>query len=252
MSNCLVIGNRIVRLREIDSTNQYMQNLQKEGVHLIEGLVVIADHQTNGRGQRGNNWEVEKGKNITCSIYLTPHLEIQNQFGLSKLIALSIVDFLSHLGLNNVSIKWPNDIYVNNKKIAGILIENSIRNKRVVEAIVGIGLNVNQVTYPDYLINPTSIKQELESNDLEIKNIFQDLLAFIDKRYVKYRSIRNSNDDEYLKQLYALNQLRTYEIDGIQVQAKIKRVNATGQIILDIAGKEKAYDFQQIKYIFSK
>ena len=120
-----IIGRNLIELNIVDSTNEYLKRLIKES-DVEEGTVILADFQTKGKGQKDGYWESEKGKNLTFSIILYPtSLDVQKQFYLSMSISLGIIEFLSHLSVKS-KIKWPNDIYVNNNKVAGILIENSI------------------------------------------------------------------------------------------------------------------------------
>ena len=135
--------------------NQLIKNTE-----VAEGTVVLAKEQTSGRGQVNNTWESSYGDNLLMSIVLYPEfLHAGNQFLLSKFVSLAIVDFLSYY-LENVTIKWPNDIYVGNKKIAGVLIENSLRGAFISSSVVGIGLNVNQTEFSSSIPNPTSLKNE--------------------------------------------------------------------------------------------
>ena len=137
-----VIGQTVVLLEQVGSTNNYATSQVREN-EVEEGTVFLAVNQTLGRGQQTNKWESENGKNLTLSIVLHPDfLEIKDQFLLSKVVCLGIASFLSKY-VGAVSIKWPNDIYVENRKICGILIENAIMNGRFSSSVVGIGLNVS-------------------------------------------------------------------------------------------------------------
>ena len=138
-----------------------MRDLILKNKNEIEGLVVFSENQTDGKGQRGNSWITERGKNLTFSLFLKPSILISTQFVLSKIVSLSIVDFLMEMGVKDVKIKWPNDIYCGDKKIAGILIENTISEGKINNCIVGIGLNVNQVNFDSSIQNATSLKLEL-------------------------------------------------------------------------------------------
>lgn len=156
----LFIGEKQVNLTEVNSTNAFMKQLVQNSDNKTEGLVVNTINQTSGRGQQGNRWESEKGKNLTFSVYLRPNTLIQNQFIISKVVSLGIIDFLLDMGLTNAEIKWPNDIYCGKHKIAGILIENTVKGNKVCSSVVGIGLNVNQINFNSGN-NPTSVTKEL-------------------------------------------------------------------------------------------
>lgn len=139
----MIIGSKIVFIKNLPSTNTYAVSLLKEG-DIPEGTIIYTNFQASGRGQMGNTWESEDGKNLLISIIIFPKMiKPAKQFIISKTVSLGIYDFLRR-HINNVLIKWPNDIYVNNDKIAGILIENSLLNDEIESTIVGIGINVNQ------------------------------------------------------------------------------------------------------------
>ncbi|HTB31251.1 MAG TPA: biotin--[acetyl-CoA-carboxylase] ligase, partial [Bacteroidia bacterium] len=156
----LFIGHPIQILERTDSTNTFAGNLIRENPP-AEGYIVRAMEQLSGRGQRGTKWASEPGANLTFSIILCPHfLPLTEQFQLTKAIALGIAGFVSHLlgDYANVKIKWPNDIYVKNCKIAGILIENILEQSTMKYSVVGVGLNVNQVVFDPSIPNPISLK----------------------------------------------------------------------------------------------
>ena len=138
---------QLIKLNATDSTNNYLKQLILERT-LDDFSVVVANHQTNGRGQRGSSWLSEKDKNLTFSV-LKRNISIvaNQQFLLNILVSLSIVKSLEGFNIPKLAIKWPNDILSDHHKISGILIENLIKNKQIEYAIIGIGLNVNQVKF---------------------------------------------------------------------------------------------------------
>ena len=146
----------IQHINQCDSTNAYLQRLVAE-TDAPEGTVVSTSFQTNGRGQLSNMWEAEDGKNILCSILLRPtSLPIKSQFLISQAISVAIVDVLNSY-LDGFFIKWPNDIYYKEDKIAGILIENTLSSAGISTCIIGLGLNVNQQTFRSDAPNPISL-----------------------------------------------------------------------------------------------
>ena len=148
----------IERIKETTSTNTYLAQLCKEN-KAKEYHTVIAEHQTAGRGQRGNTWESEAGKNLTFSTVLYPTaLEVKNQFYLSMIASFSVIYALENY-TDGFSIKWPNDIYWKNKKIGGILIENELEGGYIVQSIIGIGLNINQKELHSSAPHPDSLFQ---------------------------------------------------------------------------------------------
>jgi BirA family biotin operon repressor/biotin-[acetyl-CoA-carboxylase] ligase len=160
----------IIRVKTVDSTNRLLKELSA-GSALEEGALLIAETQTAGRGQKGRHWEAAPGQNITCSLLLYPDfLPLKQHFLLSETVALGLKGALDSLTpqLSPFSIKYPNDIYYEDRKIAGILIENDILQQQIIRSIIGIGLNVNQEVFTSDAPNPVSLKQLLgKSLDLD-------------------------------------------------------------------------------------
>ncbi len=156
-------GYEIIWLESTDSTNDQARSQLKSTDFLT---VIAAENQTSGKGQRGNSWHSEPGKNLTFSIIVRPAetnpwitVKASEQAAISHMAALSVIDLMNLYGIP-AKIKWPNDIYVSDRKICGILIENAIMGMHVSSSIIGIGLNVNQTNFPPYLPNPTSMQRE--------------------------------------------------------------------------------------------
>lgn len=135
----------VIQLDAVDSTNNYAANLLKRS-KVVNGTIILTKRQEKGKGQRGANWQSAPDKNLTCSVVLYPEWDAMDIFRLNILTSLAVGDMLKGYGLN-AAIKWPNDIYVGNKKIAGILIESQIKGQKIASSIVGVGLNVNQRTF---------------------------------------------------------------------------------------------------------
>lgn len=235
----------IKKLAETNSTNSYLKELIH--VHMIdmvdskdvskyvpEFFSVMAHYQTEGKGQQNCHWHSEPNKNALFSTLLYPKIHPSLQFCLSKIASLSIVDFLKTLlpDPQHLSIKWPNDIYYKDRKIAGILIENSVMGEEMLYCVIGIGLNLNQKHFSDQLPNPISVSQITNlSYDLDeaVKLIINNI-AF---RYTKI--IENDckfYDDEYLNHLYLNNKEATFEVNNEVITARIKGVNEYGNLLL--------------------
>lgn len=236
---------------ELHSTNSQLKQLLSNN-ELEEMSIVMTAFQTAGRGQVGNSWESEKGKNILMSLLLKPHfIEIQQQFALSQCISLAVADTLEAFGIENVKVKWPNDIYIDNKKVAGILIENNIKGALLSESIVGIGLNVNQTTFVSNAPNPVSMAQVIGTS-LELTDLFEKLMAQITCRYEQL--INNefeTIDREYKAKMWrADNQLYAFKDTKGTFQAKIEGVNSIGQLCLLLPdGEKRVYGFKEVEYI---
>jgi len=244
------IGKNIIKLDSVDSTNNYLVSFSKNN-KTTDGTIIISQNQTDGRGNADNYWESEKGKNLTFSLLLYPEvIQVSNHFCISKAISLSIVDFLK-LYTDNISVKWPNDIYVNDKKIAGTLIENFISGNIFSKTIIGIGLNINQVAFKSDAPNPVSLKN-ITNIDFNLNACMDLLLAFIETRYYQLKTIEGINkiNTEYLKSLYKFNVFAKYESNSEIFNAKIIDVEDSGKlIVVDENLKKSAFNFKEIKFI---
>ena len=173
------IGRKIIRLESVDSTNNYIANLLKEGI-LEDGTVILADEQFAGKGQRNSEWLTSPGENLTFSFFLSNvNLSVQNQYFLTCIVSISLVQLLNKFGLD-AKIKWPNDIYINNKKISGVLIENQLSSSEIKNSIIGIGLNINQREFDG--LNATSVLVETEIRRTPMDVLYSFIEIFNSKR----------------------------------------------------------------------
>lgn len=165
----------IVKLNAINSTNNYLKELSKDG-ETANWTIVSAEHQISGRGQMETKWESEKGKNLTFSILVKfEQFKSQDQFYLNCAVSLGIFNALKKYDVPKLKVKWPNDIMSASKKVGGILIENSLVNDRITHTVIGIGLNVNQDKFPDYLPRAVSMKQVL-NHDFDCDKLLMDIV----------------------------------------------------------------------------
>lgn len=220
----------IIHLESVDSTNRYCELLDLGKVG--EFTIVCAEEQTAGRGQQSHRWESQKGQNLTLSLILHPiFLNIADQFQLQKVLSLGLVDLLDSYHIRQVGIKWPNDIYVGNRKICGILVENHI-GQRFESAVCGIGFNVNQSSFSDWIPNPISLSQ-ITGMDYDLQTILEALVTAISERYNQLREgLIDRLDKEYLSRLLYLNERHTYRYLGEEICATITGVNAFGHLLL--------------------
>ena len=242
----------IERIAETTSTNSYLAQLCKEN-KAKEYHTVIAEHQTAGRGQRGNSWEAEAGKNLTFSTVLYPTaLEVKNQFLLSIIAAFSVIYALdSYTG--DFSIKWPNDIYWKDKKIGGILIENELEGKYIVQSIIGIGLNINQKKFHSSAPNPVSLFQIL-GTEIDKMEVFKKVLSGI---LGGYMFLENDMDkawaviqELYLNRLYRKEGYHPYRDEKGEFMAEFQQVEPSGHLILkDEQGILRRYAFKEVEFI---
>jgi BirA family transcriptional regulator, biotin operon repressor / biotin---[acetyl-CoA-carboxylase] ligase len=244
------IGKNIIHLDSVDSTNIYAIDLLKNHV-VDDGTVINTSFQSQGKGYIENHWESEKDKNLTFSIILYPEfIELKNQFILSKAISLGIVSFLN-LYLDDVYIKWPNDIYISDKKIAGILIENFVMDNKYNKAIVGIGVNINQTVFISVAPNPVSLKN-ITGINYDVKESFQLLLKFIENNYNRiktYDGISNTNR-EYIDRLYKYNVFADYEANTRRFKAKITGVDDFGKLMMiDEKNNSLVFGLKEVKFL---
>ncbi len=229
-----ILGNKIIRLDSCTSTNEFAISLIEKGKD-ENGMVVTANFQTAGQGQENNAWISNPGENILMSlIYYPDFISPQNQFLLSKSISLGILDFISmHLekAVISYNVKWPNDIYAGNNKIAGILIKNIIQGDILKKSVIGIGININQEEFPDQISNPTSLKL-LTGRSFDLEETFQSLIHSLNLRI--HQLISGSFDNihsDYLVSLYWFNQYKPFIYKGKEIIARIAGVDEYGRLI---------------------
>lgn len=249
----LFIGQNKVFLPETDSTNSYAISLLKN-VNCIEGTVVLTNNQTKGRGQRGNSWKADPSMNITLSLILKPgFLSSKKAFFLSKITALALYDVLTDI-LNesqfDIKIKWPNDILVNGKKIAGVLIENSVIDESLGWSVVGIGLNVNQTLFGALAETATSFTL-LTGKTESIETISEKLYSYFEKWYLKLKQDKfNEINAAYLNHLFGINRLQNFKQNSINFKGTIKDVNEQGLLIVQLEnGIEKSFEIKEISLV---
>lgn len=215
--------------------------------------VVWAEHQSAGRGQRGHTWHSNEGVNLTFSTVLTPvFLTAIEQFMLSEIVALSLVDTLADYGVE-CRIKWTNDIYAGDKKIAGVLIEQSLAGDRIARTIVGIGLNVNQREFPADLPNPTSIVVE-RGADCDRREVLECFLKYLAKWYsCLERGERELIEATYNSRLYRRDAFHTFAYpSGERFEAVIRGVRATGHLCLEHRdGTLCEYAFKEVEFVIA-
>ncbi len=235
-----------IHLKSIGSTNTYLSALIKEGKSTGE-LAVTADYQENGRGQGDHGWLSNPGENLLMSLLLFPaFLSASDQFHLSRVASLALCDTLKGVNLAPV-IKWPNDILVNHRKIAGILIENGITGKYLSYAIIGIGLNLNQYQFPEFPVPATSLVKEGMA-PLDSSRAADLLINAFGVRYSQLESgSGNLLEKEYLEHLSGLDQPGEFISEGEKFTGIIRGVNDFGELLVEKEGKIYNHAFHQIQ-----
>jgi BirA family biotin operon repressor/biotin-[acetyl-CoA-carboxylase] ligase len=246
----MIIGSEVIFKDSLESTNNFASGLLKKEA-LPEGTIVFTDYQTAGRGQQGNTWESEAGKNLLISIILYPvKIKPEDQFDISIAVSLGVLDFIK-IFVRGGSIKWPNDIYAADRKIAGLLIENSLLNNSIVHTIAGVGLNVNQIEFPRYVPNPVSLKM-ITGKDYDLRGSLKQLLLNLDLRYrqlmsKKIQLMRN----EYISSLYGFMEWRSFRtIYRGPIYGRIVGITQSGQLIVENEDETISnFSFKEIEFI---
>lgn len=246
-----LIGSKINRFSKLESTNLFIkENINKNII--TDGEVVLADFQIFGKGQGANKWESEGGKNLTFSFLLNHKCKLtaDEQFIISIFTSISIIETLKIFSDKQFQIKWPNDIYYNDNKIAGILIENFVQGNNINKSIIGIGLNINQVKFKSNAPNPISL-YNIENKEFCLDQVLDVMILKLNNNY---KLIKNGDKNilakTYKSNLYRLNDYYKYIINDNELDAKIIDINKYGQIVIETENKEKKeLSMNEIKYI---
>jgi BirA family biotin operon repressor/biotin-[acetyl-CoA-carboxylase] ligase len=245
----MIIGSNIIHHEKVSSTNNLALEMLRSG-NPPEGTVITASYQEGGRGQQGNTWVSEPGKNLLMSIILYPtSVAPGEQFIISQMVSLAVLDLI-RAETPHARIKWPNDIYVINDKIAGILIENSIAGNSLVSSIAGIGLNVNQESFDGAGVNPVSLTQ-ITGRRYNLEAVTGKLIRLLDMRYkmiLKGEAAKLAED--YHSALFRRGEWHRYADSEGQFTGMLLRADSDGQLIVRKSdGTEKGYAFREIDYI---
>lgn len=239
----------IIILQEVDSTNNYARQLVVSDA-AVEGTVVLAHYQHQGRGQQGNHWESERNRNLTFSVVFYPDfLEPAQQFFLSQVVSLGIFSFVSE-EVAGVKIKWPNDIYVGNRKIGGILIENSVQGRCLFSSIAGMGININQEVFLSDAPNPVSLKQ-LTGKNYPVEDLARQMVLHIFRWYEKLKCGEFYEiESAYISHLFRMGEWSVFRANGVSFEARITGIGEFGQLMLeDRNGKITGYLFKEVEFV---
>jgi BirA family transcriptional regulator, biotin operon repressor / biotin---[acetyl-CoA-carboxylase] ligase len=245
----MIIGSAVRHYEKVSSTNDLASVILRDEKP-PEGTVITASFQEGGRGQKGNSWHSEPGKNLLMSIILYPAMvRPEEQFVISQAVSLAVYDLVSALA-PYVKIKWPNDIYVRDDKIAGILIENSIMGSAISSTVAGIGLNVNQTKFSDALANPVSLAQ-VTGTEYDISTVTGELLSLLDMRYAMVINGKSGDLAEaYHNSLYRCGEWHCYADRNGEFRGMIERVAPGGLLMVRReTGQVTGYAFREIDYI---
>lgn len=251
---------RYLLVRETASTNTYLKSLANT---LPSGTVVYTHHQTAGRGQKGNSWEAEPGKNLTFSMLIKrPSIPVREQFAISEAVSIAIVETVRKVVEDDaisqcVKVKWPNDIYCSDRKLCGILIENSLDASGIAHSVIGVGLNVNQATFVSDTPNPVSLCQ-LTGQEYDLDALLKAVCEHIEelcgrlKDSAKLKALHY----DYAQMLYrADGQPHTFALpDGTKFAATIQSVEPDGMLLLqhESDGETRRYAFKEVKHVINE
>lgn len=247
---------KIIHYKQLASTNSHIKELLQSDYMLPHFTVVSADYQTSGRGQRENRWESCEGANLLFSMLLRPdELKASDAFAISRIISVAIAKWLASY-IDNVSIKWPNDIYCGDKKICGILIENSMIGMNISTSIVGVGININQTVFSPFIPNPTSLSL-ITGKSYKVEDVFYSVLSEIEKQYNNYfGGFSEEINALYHNMLYRLNIPSKYNVVNLFTSTKraeeatIVGVESNGCLMLKHSDESVcSYAFKEVEFI---
>ncbi len=244
----------IIKIEEVESTNNFAQK-QIENGDLHEGDVIFTLNQRKGRGYGNNTWESESGSNLLVSIIFEPRMiEASQQFVLTQLVSLSIITLVKkYIPLDicdDIKIKWPNDIYVGDKKIAGLLFQNYIKANTIQFSVVGIGVNLNQRKFISDAPNPISIIH-FSNEQTDVSIFLDEFLKIIGEKYKKYAFAEHFSElkHQYLNNSYRFNSWANYSDHKGNFKGKIIDVDEYGRLIVLLqTGEQKTFMFKEIEF----
>lgn len=249
LSNTLFIGKVLLNLDRIGSTNQYALDLLAQKP--AEGTIISTDNQFAGRGQMTKIWESAPSKNLTISIILYPSfLLAKDQFLLSQIVAISIAETLQSFLPSGVKIKWPNDLYVNDKKITGILIQNALKGSRIQSSVIGIGQNVNQAIFLSDAPNPTSLFIE-KGQEIPREIVLTKLCQQLEQWYLQLKAGKvGLIKKTYLDLLYRKEEIHVFRrADKSTFQGKIIGITEIGQLKVETDNGVEVFNLKEIQYM---
>ncbi|MBN2486924.1 MAG: biotin--[acetyl-CoA-carboxylase] ligase [Bacteroidales bacterium] len=238
----------LIELENCESTNNLARQLKTEG-KIADRTAIMSGFQSKGRGQGTNSWHSSANENLLCTLYIKTGLPVDRHFFLTIMVSLALSDTLKEIEIDS-KIKWPNDIYAGNLKLAGILIENSLIGPTIADTIIGIGLNVNEKEFPRWLPNPVSIYQ-LTQKRFNVQLLLEKLTAHINNRFSE---LKNGHEEElfgsYTQKLFKLNTWSLFEAEGQAFNGQIHGVLPDGKLIVECQdGQLKKFLFGEVKYL---
>lgn len=248
--NTLFIGQSLHHLVQIDSTNSYAIKLLAKS-RPADGTVITADFQSQGRGQFDSSWQSAAGQNLLFSLLLYPGFILPSQqFLLTQAISIGLAEGVQALLRRPVAIKWPNDLYIGDKKAAGMLIQTTLGSGTMLNAVVGIGLNVNQTQFSPDLPNPTSLAEQT-GKDWDRAEVLTSILEHIERWYLNLRSQQTTLVQQtYLQFLFRYGEWALYQEPGGDVfSGKITGLSPQGKLELETRQGMRSYHTKEIQFV---
>ncbi|NOY49331.1 MAG: biotin--[acetyl-CoA-carboxylase] ligase [Chlorobi bacterium] len=243
---------QIEEIESLGSTNDYLFDIIAGG-DVKEGKIIIARNQLKGKGTSNNKWESEAGKNLTFSILVKPDfIMAENQFVITQIVSLALTNSLScFLDEDKLKIKWPNDIYYSNGKLAGILIQNIIKGSTISHSVIGIGLNLNQERFYSGAPNPVSMVQ-IANKTFDPKDVLKKILESFEENYYRFMLFPKTKwlEKSYLDKMFRFNNLSEFTENARAFKGRIKGIDNYGRlIVIKQNGEEKFYGFKEIEFV---
>jgi BirA family biotin operon repressor/biotin-[acetyl-CoA-carboxylase] ligase len=243
---------RLFPLILVDSTNTYAHHLISEG--LGEDALIYCSEQTAGRGQRGNTWVSNAGDGIYCSfVIFHKNVFVRDQFIFNMLIAVAVSSYLNSKGIQHIKIKWPNDILINQKKIAGLLIENSLKGDKISLSIVGVGINLNQEWREEHFETPSTSLKMLTGENYNYEKEVLELADHIKKHLDYFKSGQYELISKlYHQNLYKYQEVVTMLIDNNSVDVRLEGINSDGSASVFFDGELRKVYHPQARILVSR
>ena len=238
-------NKRLVCLDQVDSTNSYALDLVRQG-KADQGMVVTASYQLKGQGQRGKTWDSEPGSNALFTIVYFPDCKVEEQFIKNQGVAVGLARAIRRImDRGGVNIKWPNDIYIDRKKVAGILIQNVLSGKKIDHMVIGIGINVNQTLFDQALPNPVSLRQ-VTGESYDVDDIIMQVVRAIDETF--FSEDPAAIHREYLEQLYLRGVLSSFKSEGESFKGAIQGISSSGELLISTVNGMRSFSFGDLEY----
>jgi BirA family transcriptional regulator, biotin operon repressor / biotin---[acetyl-CoA-carboxylase] ligase len=244
-ASTLFVGKHLIHLPSCPSTNAFAHEMLSGG-NAVDGSVIITSEQTAGKGQRNSSWEAEPGKNLTFSVIIRPNIHAQQQFWLNIISSLAVNNLLTKYLGNKVKVKWPNDIYYEDRKICGILIRNFIKGTEVENSIIGVGLNVNQVKFEEQKAISMAM---ICGQQFSLQSVLDDLLEQLELSLTQLRlGYLKELKKEYLSKLYWFHERHLFKSENL-FSGTIIGVDDNGFLLVKTDEGERYFNFKEIEYV---